>query len=133
MQFNDPEYQTLLAANSSANPLVYALLQNYVALYDGGGQYYFAMKPFSPSTGTSTLYDLQAAYMVAQRVGWFPRHLINVTPQRLSVTDTGLTTSSATGSLVLSATSFSLGRVNPYPNVDNIAADVVAYLINPMT
>ena len=131
MQFNDPEYQTLLAANASTNTFVFELLRNYEAWYFGGGRYYFAMKPFSPSTGTSTLYDLQASYMAAQRVGWFPRPLIIETRHHLIVNRSGFTAISATGEVVLSATSFATGRSMPYPDVDSIAADVVASLINP--
>jgi hypothetical protein len=57
------EYASLLAANTTDHPYVQTFLANYVAWYAGGGSRFGAMRPFSPSTGTSTMYDLQAAVM----------------------------------------------------------------------
>lgn len=74
-QFYGPTYSMLLAANDSSHLHAQTLLTNYVAWYNGGGKSYYAILPFSPSTGTSTLYDLQAAWMtgyIAASYGYGP-------------------------------------------------------------
>lgn len=145
MQFQDAEYQTLRAANDSGHPLAFALLANYEAWYYGGGRHDYALKPFSPATGTDTLYDLQAAYMTAERAGWFasgapstsavpsPSSFNHLTVQALPmrVTSTGFTVvDPKAGKPVWAALAFrDGGRQEPYPTVDRIAADVVASII----
>lgn len=71
-QFMLPIYSLLLAANASggASPYASSLMANYEAWYNGGGKGFSAIKPFTLTTGTSTLYDVQAAYMAGAYGGW---------------------------------------------------------------
>jgi inosine-uridine nucleoside N-ribohydrolase len=71
MQFFGGPYQTLLAANATGGNLYAStLMANYEAWYSGGGHGFSALYPFSPATGTSTLYDALAAYMTGFYAGW---------------------------------------------------------------
>jgi inosine-uridine nucleoside N-ribohydrolase len=70
-QFVDVQYQTLRSANTSGHPYVQTLLANYDAWFAAGGDGYIQMLPFDPTNGTSTLYDLQAAYMAAAFAGYY--------------------------------------------------------------
>jgi len=70
-QFVDVQYQTLRSANTSGHPYVQTLLANYDAWFAAGGDGYIQMLPFNPANGTSTLYDLQAAYMTAAFAGYY--------------------------------------------------------------
>jgi inosine-uridine nucleoside N-ribohydrolase len=70
-QFVDVQYQTLRSANTSGHPYVQTLLANYDAWFAAGGDGYVQMLPFDPTNGTSTLYDLQAAYMTAAFAGYY--------------------------------------------------------------
>lgn len=63
-QWGGALWQAFVAkGNNSAHVLARTLLANYAAWYAGGGAQYYALKPFSPSVGTSTMYDPQAAWM----------------------------------------------------------------------
>ena len=66
-QFMGETYGGLLTANASGqSPYASSLLAHYVAWFSNGGKNYGAMLPFSPyagaTQGTSTMYDVQAAW-----------------------------------------------------------------------
>ena len=64
-------YADLLLANLTNNHIFAStLLANYEAWYNGGGKGYSAILPFTPTTGTSTLYDALAAYMTGVYGNW---------------------------------------------------------------
>lgn len=133
MQFGGATYAALLAANNSAHTYVSTLLANYVAWYEGGGSKFAAMLPFSPTTGTDTLYDLQAAWMLPQYAaavaagGGAPSIPLLATPSyHLAVNATGYTVPNASAPLAYVATAFTQP---PYTAVDSIGAEVIAYLI----
>ena len=70
MQWRGPLYRTLVAANATGrDAAATTLLAHYAAWYANGGSSSGAMLPFSPSTGTSTMYDPLAAYMAGAYAG----------------------------------------------------------------
>ena len=64
-QWNGALWQHFLTYNNTAHPLVAMLVDAYSHWYDGGGKGNGAMLPYSPSIGTSTMFDAQAAYTAA--------------------------------------------------------------------
>jgi len=127
-----------LAANNSAHPYVQVLLENYVTWYNNGGSGFYALQPFSPTTGTSTNYDPQAAYMA----GFYGQQLQNkkyppVIPNiilqsyPLIVNNSGYTISSAMQPYpVLAAVDFPSTLNNPYVSANNIGSDIIQAIIN---
>ena len=61
-QFNGGTYANLLKANTSAHPFVVSILNHYEVWYANGGSSFYAILPFSPLTGTSTMYDVQVYF-----------------------------------------------------------------------
>ena len=127
MQFNGPLYHEFAVANASGRLRgVVELMAHYEAWYSGGGQAYSALLPFAPATGTSTMYDVQAAYMAGAYAGaWgggappsFPN--VNVEALHLAVNATGWVVEDAAAPLAYAATTFRLaGRAS----VDLIGSD----------
>ena len=68
-QFNGDEWKAFLALNDSSHPAVALLLASYAAWWEAGGKNNGALQPYSPEVGTSTMFDVQAAYS-AGRVRW---------------------------------------------------------------
>ena len=114
-----PEYLELLAANSSAaHPYAYEILRNYL-IWCGGSVHNSCggFKPSSPATGTSLLYDAQAAYMMSiYATAWaahgnippaMPFLTLQVLP--MSVNASGYTVIDAAGQPVWPATEFPEG------------------------
>lgn len=131
-QFFDPVYTFLLAGATPNHLYATTLMAHYTAWYNGGGKGYGAFRPFNLSTGTDTLYDLQAAYMAGSYVGWTggnpPPAFPNVVVESLQVAvdSQGYTRITPGAQPVLAATSFP----NPYPiDVNRFGTDVVAGII----
>lgn len=144
MQWGGPVYQQLVAANNSAHVHAQALLANYAAWYAGGGNTYGALLPFSPSTGTSTMYDAQAAWMtqyVAAGLGLGPHAATAAAAGGLPavpwtalqqlplvVNATGFTVPAAgVGRPVAAATGFTTR--NPYDAVDAIGGEILGSIV----
>jgi len=143
VQFNGPTYAALLAANDSSHAHVSTLLANYVAWWQNGGKDFSALLPFSPSTGTDDLYDVQAAWMTGAYVAAaaatggerapppppaFPHIVTQGLPLR--VTDSGYTVIDAVaGTLAYPATSFTTYAYNA---TAAIGADIIASIVAAM-
>lgn len=138
-QFCNPEYQAMLVTNDTAHPFVASLLANYVAWYNGGGKSFGAIKPFNLTSGTSTLYDLQAAYMTATLGAWWAAgrpggvpSLPHFTLSQVQVTvNSGGYTVLGAGQPVWAATGFVGGWPALSANIDGFSADVISSLILP--
>ena len=61
-QYNGELWKAFIAFNDSKHPAVSALLGAYQHWYDAGGKNNGALLPYSPETGTSTMFDVQAMY-----------------------------------------------------------------------
>eukprot|EP00026_Physarum_polycephalum_P009757 Phypoly_transcript_09891.p1 GENE.Phypoly_transcript_09891~~Phypoly_transcript_09891.p1 ORF type:complete len:330 (+),score=38.74 Phypoly_transcript_09891:24-992(+) len=83
-------YQTFLAANNSAHPLVQTLLMNYVYFNNHGGD-----TSFNPRNSSTILYDTVAAYLAYSN-----RSLVNMQKFTLNITGDGTMISTPTGKLV---------------------------------
>lgn len=76
-------YAAFLQGAQSGGPaavVAATVLENYEVWYAHGGKSFTAMRPFSPTSCSSTLYDLQPAFMLASLVDpalrtLLPRHL----------------------------------------------------------
>ena len=69
-QFNGGLWKELVVGrNDSAHPAVALLLDAYQHWWDAGGKNNGALQPYSPETGSSTMFDVQAAYS-AGAVKW---------------------------------------------------------------
>jgi len=137
-QWNGAVYQTLLAANNSAHLYVQVLLENYVVWYNNGGSGYGAIQPFSPTTGTDTIYDAQAAYtagyygqsLQAKKFPFTTPNLV-LQPYPLIVNSSGYTVSSSSQpNQVYAAIDFVSGLANPYLSAGNIGSDIIQAIIN---
>jgi len=97
--------------------------------YDNGGKNYGALKPFSPTTGTSTMYDLQAAWMTgfyaAASRPQFP-HLV-IPPLQVAVTSTGYTAITPGAATVYPSTGFV--ESDPYNATQAIGVDCFTSIV----
>ena len=59
VQFNGPEWKTFLSFYNQSKH-VQLVIDSYTVWYNNGGKGYSALQPFSPQTGTSTMYDVLA-------------------------------------------------------------------------
>ena len=64
-QWDGEVWQHFLKYNDTNHPLASMLVDAYTHWYDAGGKGAGAILPYSPSIGTSTMYDAQAAYTAA--------------------------------------------------------------------
>ena len=64
-QWDGTVWQHFLKYNDTTHPLAALLLDAYTHWYDAGGKNNGGILPYSPATGTSTMYDAQAAYTAA--------------------------------------------------------------------
>ena len=145
MQFFAPQYTSLLAANNSDHAYASLLVKHYTTWYINGGKDFGAIKPFSPSTGTSTMYDPLAAYMCGRYAGWRrndhdqdlplrspappPDFFPFVTTQALplSVDSSGMTIVTSGAQTVVSAVFFPHGEDSDIESIgDDIFASIIA-------
>jgi inosine-uridine nucleoside N-ribohydrolase len=84
MQFFAPQYTSLLAANNSDHAYAQLLIKHFTTWYNNGGKDFGAIKPFSPTTGTSTMYDPLAAYMCGRYAGWRSSSSIRISSNQSS-------------------------------------------------
>jgi hypothetical protein len=112
-------------------------VKHYTTWYNNGGKDFGAIKPFSPSTGTSTMYDPLAAYMCGRYAGWrrdesptppsdfFPFVTTQALP--LSVDSSGMTVVSSGAQTVVSAVFFPHGEDTDISSIgDDIFASIIA-------
>jgi inosine-uridine nucleoside N-ribohydrolase len=92
VQFSGPEWQTFLSFRNQNNH-VQLVIDSYTIWYNNGGKNNGALKPFSPEDGTSTMYDVLAAFLAAS----YPRVLTMVSKEfPLIVTQDGFTAVNST-------------------------------------
>jgi len=92
VQFNGPEWQTFFSFRNK-NTHVQLVIDSYTYWYNNGGKHNGALKPFSPENGTSTMYDVLAAFLAAS----YPRVLTMVSKELpLIVTHDGFTVVNST-------------------------------------
>lgn len=137
MQFNGATYAALLAANDSAHKHVSTLLSNYEVWWSNGGKGYSALLPFSPTTGTDDLYDVQAAWMAGAYAAaaaaappppTFPHIVTPALPLR--VTDAGYTVvDQVAGVLAYPATAFTTYAYNA---TAALGQDIIASIVAAM-
>eukprot|EP01116_Phalansterium_solitarium_P015518 TRINITY_DN3434_c0_g1_i1.p1 TRINITY_DN3434_c0_g1~~TRINITY_DN3434_c0_g1_i1.p1 ORF type:complete len:351 (-),score=91.99 TRINITY_DN3434_c0_g1_i1:10-1062(-) len=124
-QWNGDVYAAFLAANDTAHPFVQVLLQAYQVWYDNGGKNAGALLPFSPSTGTSTMYDPQAA--------WSSVHFADLSPLvvrtiPLGVNASGFTVPLPNAKMVAAELSF---QGSPTTSAGQIGNDILQSLVHP--
>ena len=132
-QFNGATYGALLTANASeAAPYAQSLIAHYVCWYENGGKNYGAMLPFSPfagpDQGTSTMYDVQAAWSLVYAasntsVPWMQTEFVP-----LVVNSSGFTVADADGRLVLVQAQWTPAS-ETRDIVQNVGAEVIAAII----
>ncbi len=92
MQFFGPEWQTFLSF-ANKNTHVQLVIDSYTIWYNNGGKHNGAIKPFSPQNGTSTMFDVLAAFSAA----YYPNIMIlSVQNLPLFVTNDGVTAINST-------------------------------------
>jgi len=120
-----PEFTALIAADNDEHPYAQALLKNY--------RVWCGCTP-SPAKGTDTLYDAQAAVMVAQYAqewvahGSAPPPVRNLTLQalRLAVNDSGFTVVDPAAQTVWAAVGFPDGLA---ADTHGICQDLISHII----
>ena len=137
MQFFAPQYTSLLAANNSDHAYAELLVKHYTTWYNNGGKDFGAIKPFSPTTGTSTMYDPLAAYMCGKYASWRENNNTDTPPSNffpfvtsqalsLSVDNTGMTRITNGSQVVVTAVSFPHGEES---DISSIADDILGSII----
>ena len=135
IQFTGALWSSFLQHNDSAHPFVTTLLTAYQAWYDYGGKGNGALLPYSPSIGTSTMYDVQAAFSAghpsrskAADCSVAEPHLISQCLP-LRVNDDGVTIVVKQGDVgynVSVQVTVAGGRDNPYPAVTELGRVVLS-------
>ncbi|CAF2230155.1 unnamed protein product [Rotaria magnacalcarata] len=125
MQFYGSEWQTFLTFLNQ-NKHVQLVIDSYTVWYNNGGKHNDAMKPFSPENGTSTMYDVLAAFLAAS----YPRAFTTVVQQLpLIVTQDGFTrVNSILGKQVNASVAFI--TQDPYTSTELIGITVLDSIIN---
>ena len=125
MQFFGAEWQTFLSFTNKSKH-VELIIDSYTAWYNNGGKHYGAIKPFSPQIGTSTMYDVLAAFSAAIHPS-FSSMVVEDVP--LIVTNDGITAINATlGKPVNASTKFSTS--DPYTSTEVIGMIVLNSIIS---
>eukprot|EP01084_Bolivina_argentea_P107998 193030_1 len=90
-QIYDENYQNLLNSRN-ISVLSDVFIQNYQVWYENGGDSYGANRPYSPDIATSTMWDLQTAYMlgfVAETNSCSNIQWINMEKYKTAINDSG--------------------------------------------
>jgi purine nucleosidase len=125
MQFFGAEWQTFLSFTNKSKH-VELIIDSYTVWYNNGGKHYGAIKPFSPQIGTSTMYDVLAAFSAAIYPSFSSMVVENVP---LIVTNDGITAINATlGKPVNGSTRFS--TPDPYASTEVIGMTVLNSIIS---
>ena len=105
---------------------VQLVIDSYTVWYNNGGKGFAALKPFSPETGTSTMYDVLAAFLASS----YPAVFAMVSKELpLSVTNDGFTAVDASkGKPVNSTLDFSTS--DPYVSTELIGVTVLDSIIS---
>jgi len=124
VQFYGPEWQSFLSfLNHSKH--VQLVFDSYTFWYNNGGKGGGAIKPFSPENGTSTMYDVLAAFLAA----YYPRTLTMVTKELpLVVTQDGFTSVNSTSGKPVNVSTDFLTQ-DPYISTELIGITVLDSII----
>ncbi|CAF5018101.1 unnamed protein product [Rotaria sp. Silwood1] len=124
MQFYGPEWQTFLSFRNQSK-YVQLVIDSYTVWYNNGGKYSGAMKPFNPDNGTSTMYDVLAAFLAAN----YPRAYTMVVQELpLIVTQDGFTkVDSVLGKQINASVAFLTS--DPYVSTELIGITVLDAII----
>lgn len=87
MQFFGSSWQEFLNFRNQSKHVA-LVIDSYTTWYNNGGKHNGALKPFSPTTGTSTMYDVLAAFMAATHPDTLGLQMATL---QLLVTDDGYT------------------------------------------
>ena len=137
-QWTGALWQHFLRYNNTKHPLAALLVDAYTHWYDEGGKNNGGILPYSPSTGTSTMFDAQAAYTAAHSKADAASGDCNVHVPHLVtrcmcvyVNDTGYIVAGEAASTGQQCTNVSVvvglvgGRSNPYPAASKIGAVIL--------
>ena len=124
VQFNGPEWETFYGYRNRSKH-VQLIIDSYTVWYNNGGKGASAILPFSPETGTSTMYDVLAAFLAS----CYPATLTMVSKELpLVITNDGFTAVNATlGKPVNSTLDFL--TPNPYTSTELIGITVLDSII----
>jgi purine nucleosidase len=125
MQFYGAEWQTFRSFYNKSKH-VELVIDSYTIWYNNGGKHNGARKPYSPENGTSTMFDVLAAFLAAS----YPKVLTMVDQELpLIVTDEGYTSINSTlGKQVNVSVAFS--TPDPYTSIELIGLTVLNSIIN---
>lgn len=125
MQFYGPEWQTFLSFYNQSKH-VQLLIDSYTVWYNNGGKHNGALKPFSPASGTSTMFDVLAAFLAAS----YPRAFTMVVQDLpLIVTQDGYTKVDSTLGKPVRVSVLFL-TPDPYTSTELIGINVLDSIIN---
>jgi len=130
-QWNGAVYQPLVANNNTQHPYVQLLLENYQVWYDNGGKSYGALLPFNPQTGTSCMYDAQAAWMAGRMIQGLDFGPLKMQQLNVGINDGGFCVQGAQYREI--NTAVGLATTNPYDSTNVIGSDIIKSIINPST
>lgn len=124
MQFYGAEWQTFRSfINKSKH--VELIMNSYTVWYNNGGKHFGARIPFSPENGTSTMYDVLAAFSAASYPNVSPMVVEDVP---LIVTNDGITAINSTlGKPVNASVKFSTS--DPYGSTELIGLSILNSII----
>ncbi len=124
MQFFGAEWQTFLSFTNKSKH-VELIIDSYTVWYNNGGKHAGARIPFSPQNGTSTMYDVLAAFSAASYPSFSSMVVENIP---LIVTNDGITAINATlGKPVNASSRFSTS--DPYASTELIGMTVLNSII----
>jgi len=130
-QWNGTIYHQLITANDTAHPHAQVLLENYQVWYDNGGKGYGALLPFSPTTGTSVMYDAQAAWMTGKIISGEGFESLKMQSLNLMVNDQGYTVVDAAKQPRMVNSAIGFDTTEPYTGADVIGSEIITSIINP--
>jgi inosine-uridine nucleoside N-ribohydrolase len=124
VQFNGPEWETFYGYRNKSKH-VQLVIDSYTVWYNNGGKNYGALQPFSPESGTSTMYDVLAAFLAS----CYPAVLTMVSKEiPLIVTNDGFTAVNSTFGKPVNSTLDFL-TPNPYTSTELIGITVLDSII----
>jgi len=124
MQFYGPIWERFYSYRNQSKH-VQLIIDSYTVWYNNGGKHNGALKPFSPETGTSTMFDVLAAFLAAT----YPSVIDTVAEQvPLIVTNDGYTAVNSTLGKPVNA-SVKFNTPDPYTSIEAIGLLVLNSII----
>ena len=124
MQFYGPILERFYSYRNQSKH-VQLIIDSYTVWYNNGGKHNGALKPFSPETGTSTMFDVLAAFLAAT----YPSVIDTVAEQvPLIVTNDGYTAVNSTLGKPVNA-SVKFNTPDPYTSIEAIGLLVLNSII----